>query len=390
MFAPPISSPPKLLIVDDREENLLALTAVLKEEPYELYEATSGHQALELAHLHDFAAILLDVQMPELDGFETARFLRKIGRSKTTPIIFLTAIHQTEAKANMGYNVGAIDYLFKPIDTGILKAKLAILAELYKKNYEIQFQNKLLHEQILKETENKFLKDQLKARDEFLAMASHELKTPITPLNLQMQSFLRLLRSNTLRTVDEQILERMLVSAYNQVERLSQTIDKLLDVSRFTSGQLEMNFSEVNLGELVKKVVNSFAIQMKNMGCTCSFEIQDDIVGYWDAFRIEQVTINLISNAMKYGSGQPIEVRVRAQNGEAELIVKDYGIGIAKEDQTRIFNRFERAASPTNYGGLDLGLYISSEIIRYHRGEIRVESDLGRGATFTVTLPRAL
>lgn len=378
---------PKLLLVDDREENLLALTTVLKEEGFDLIEATSGAEALIHVHNHDFAAILMDVQMPGMDGFQTAELIRKTERSKTTPIIFVTAIHQSEAHARKGYNVGGIDYLFKPIDTNILKAKLSILGELHKKNIEVQIHNQRLHAQSLKDTENKLLKLQLQARDEFLAMASHELKTPITPLNLQLQVFLRMLDNGTLGAVDKEILHRMLSTAYNQVQRLSETIDKLLDVSRFTSGKVEMSYTEVNLCDLVRKVMSAFAIQMKAVDCEFRVMTPGQVIGHWDSFRIEQVLINLISNAMKYGAGKPIEVEVTSNDEEAELIVRDQGIGISKEDQTRIFNRFERASSPTNYGGLGLGLYISCEIVKNHKGHISVDSELGQGATFTVKLP---
>ena len=229
---------PRLLIVDDRAENILALKVVLRDGGCELVEAHSGFEALELARRYEFAAILLDVQMPGLDGFETAKLLRTFELSKQTPIIFVTAIHQTEAQAHRGYDVGAIDYLFKPINAEILKAKVQILVDLYKKNLEIQEQSQKLQEQKIREAEYKMLQEKLRARDEFLSMASHELKTPITPLNLQLQAFLKMVREKTLQNAEPERLERMLEIAYGQVERLSETIDKLLDVSRFTTGRI--------------------------------------------------------------------------------------------------------------------------------------------------------
>lgn len=377
---------PKLLLVDDREENLLALTAVLNED-YDLIEAKSGHEALSHVRDHEFVAILLDVQMPEMDGFETAHEIRKIERAKTTPIIFVTAIHQTEAYAHRGFDVGAIDYLFKPIDTVILKAKLSILADLFRKNIEVRHHSKRLNEQILREKETELLKEQLAARDEFLAMASHELKTPITPLNLQTQAFLKLLESEDFERVDREVLKRMIRTSIRQIERLSDTITKLLDVSRFTSGNIRMSLSEVDLTELVNRVTNSFAIQLESQECHLKINSPGPVIGVMDSFRIEQVLINLLTNAMKYGSGKPIEIEIKNLGEFIEFSVRDYGIGIAPEDQTRIFKRFERASSPTNYGGLGLGLYIANEIIRGHNGTLTVESEYGSGAKFIVQLP---
>lgn len=380
--------PVKILLVDDREENLLALSTVLKHEGYQLIEASSGREAIEKASLHDFAAILLDVQMPDMDGFETAKIIRQRESSKNTPIIFVTAIHRTEAYASKGYFSGGIDYLYKPIDTDILKAKLAILTELYKKTQEVCFQNQRLQLQAKQELEASGLRQAIAARDEFLSMASHELKTPITPLSLQMQSFLRMVRNKTLKTMDDDRLERMLITAYSQVERLSATIDKLLDVSRFTTGTADINLQVFNLTEIVKSIVDSFELEFKSIGSSVSLVTpKQEVSIVCDRFRIEQVFINLLSNSMKYGAGGPIEIFVDTVNENAVLKVKDSGIGIAKEDQERIFQRFERAAPSKNYGGLGLGLYISGQILKHHDGTITVESELGHGATFIVQLP---
>lgn len=379
---------PKILLVDDRKENLLALQVSLRGEGYDLIEVSSGVEAYQQTILHEFAAILLDVQMPVLDGFETAKLIRLVPQAKTTPIIFVTAIHQTDTYVHQGYEAGAIDYLFKPINPDVLKAKLSILVDLFKKNHELRIFSQKLKDQIIRETENKMLKQQVRSRDEFLSMASHELKTPITPLNLQLQSFLKMVRNGTLKTIEDERLERMLVTAHSQVDRLSETIEKLLDVSRFTTGNVEMSLKTISLNQLVRKTIDSFDIQLRKLGCDCIITADEEVFGTWDSFRIEQVLINLLANAMKYGPGKPIEISISAHAGDARLSVKDYGIGIAEEDQTRIFKRFERSASPTYYGGLGLGLFIACEIIRHHHGSIRVQSQLGHGATFVVNLPR--
>ena len=376
-----------ILLVDDRRENLLALSTVLRDEGYELVEALSGQEAISHAEKRDFVAILMDVQMPILDGFQTAQILRRNGRHKNTPILFVTAIHRTEDYEQRGYSVGAVDYIFKPINTNILKAKLSIFSELFKQKYEIQKQAIIINEKAVEEKENELLKQSLRARDQFLSMASHELKTPITPLNLQLQAFLEMIDEGTFTKTDPVRLRRMLETSYSQVERLSKTIDNLLDVSRFTTGQMVLQKERVDLSALAEKVLNSFAAQMKEVGCEFTLETEPDVVGYWDPFRIEQIFINLLSNSMKYGAGKPVLVRVRKRDNKAEMQVIDNGIGIAPEDQDRIFNRFERAVSPEFYGGLGLGLFISCEIVRLHHGSIGVQSNLGSGAKFTVKLP---
>ena len=262
-----------------------------------------------------------------------------------------------------------------------------VFSQLYRQRFEIQHQAALINEKAVEEKENELLKQSLIARDQFLSMASHELKTPITPLNLQVQAFLELVNDGNYLKADPERLKRMLLTSLQQVERLSKTIDNLLDVSRFSTGQMVLHREEMNLSKMAERVLESFAAQLKSIGCEYSLEAEPDVIGFWDSFRIEQIFINLLSNSMKYGPGKPIQIRVLKRNGKAEFQVIDNGIGVAHEDHDRIFNRFERAVSPEFYGGLGLGLYISCEIVRLHFGSIGVQSELGSGAKFTVKLP---
>lgn len=369
----------KLLLVDDREENLIALNAVLQRD-YELIECLSGSEALLKVEQHDFTAILLDVQMPEMDGFETAALIRKTKRSETTPIIFITAIHRTDENEFKGYIAGAVDFLFKPFSPDVLKAKLNVFSELQRQSEE-------LRKQAVKEKENQLLWKMLETRDEFLSMAAHELKTPITPLTLQMQSFMKMLKNDTLHDAPKQVLMKMLETSYDQVERLGRTVDELLDVSRFVTGKFALNPDVCSLGDLASKILQGYEEQLRAAGIEYDADIENNVIGEWDCFRMEQVLINLLSNAIRYGKGRPIEVRVAKDKDGAVLEVKDYGIGINIDDQARIFQRFERAASPKHYGGLGLGLYIASEIVHRHAGSISVESEIDKGSTFRVWLP---
>ncbi len=376
----------KILIVDDRPENLLALQAIFSSSGFILFEALSGKEAFEHSKLHDFACILMDVQMPVLDGFETARALRRLPRTETTPIIFITAIHRSEAFEEKGYVAGAVDYLFKPINTEILLAKVNIFVDLYLKSEQIKYQNKLLEEALAKSRENEELKALLKARDAFLSMASHELKTPITPLNLQMQTFIELFESGRHTQVEKEKLLRMLYTSQAQIERLSRLIYELVDVTRLASNRLELNLAETELNMCVRKVLDDFEPEIRKSGSVITFREEAVVRGNWDGFRIEQVIINLLTNALKYGERKPIVITV-SKTDKAVFEISDEGMGISPVSHDRIFERYERAVSGSHYSGLGLGLYIVKEILALHQGEIFVSSSEGAGATFRVELP---
>jgi signal transduction histidine kinase len=375
--------PIRILVVDDLEANLTAMQAVLSDCGYEVVEATSGEQALVLARDIHFAVILLDVQMPGLDGFETATRLRQLELSSATPIIFVTAIHRSDAYEAHGYIAGAVDFLFKPLNTAILQSKVAVFAELYRKTEQLRLA-------ALREQENKLLKEALANRDEFLSVVSHELKTPITPLALQVQSFIQMLNEDRLASADPQRMLRMLTNSQNQINRLSRLVDDLIEVSRVKMGKLELSREEINLTDLVQNTLVSFEDELKRQGCEASLSAPGEVRGSWDPFRLEQVLINLLTNAAKYGAGREVELSLTESDGKAEISVRDHGIGINGTDQSRIFDRFERAVSSKNYGGLGIGLYLSRQIVELHGGRIWVESQPGMGSRFRVELPKAL
>jgi signal transduction histidine kinase len=382
-----VHHPVNILIVDDKAENLLALQALFQDSGYHIFEAISGKEAFDLAKLNDFACILLDVQMPILDGFETAKALRRLPRSESTPIIFVTALHRSDEYEVKGYISGAVDYLFKPINPEILMAKVAVFVDLYRKTEEIKAQKKLLEEAVEKFRENDELKAALLARDEFLSMASHELKTPITPLNLQMQTFIELFESGKHKDIDPSKLIRMLRTSQAQVDRLTRLIYDLVDVTKLTSKKLELQLAEADLRELVSKVIVDFETEIRKAKIEINLHLAPDVKGSWDAFRIEQIIINLLTNALKYGNAKPVNIYVKKENDKAILEIHDNGIGIAPENQARIFDRYERAVSGLNYGGLGLGLYISRQIAALHHGVIVVKSTQGEGSIFRMELP---
>jgi signal transduction histidine kinase len=237
------------------------------------------------------------------------------------------------------------------------------------------------------ERQQQAAEEAIQVRDDFLSVASHELKTPLTSLKLQVQG-LTILPPKTQGDAETQRMVGSLNVIQRQITRLDRLIGNLLDVSRIAAGRLVLDVAEIDLATVVREVVGHFEPELQRHQCTLDRKIEGPIIGRWDPMRLDQVVTNLIANAIKYGAGKPIELRVDVEGGKARVIVRDHGIGIAPIDQQRIFDRFERAAS-LSYGGLGLGLYISRQIVIAHGGAVRVESAPNDGSTFTVELPCA-
>jgi signal transduction histidine kinase len=226
--------------------------------------------------------------------------------------------------------------------------------------------------------------DAIKVRDDFLSVAGHELKTPLAALMLQVSSLRRLLDRDG--ACDPARMAERLDKTSAHGARLDRLIDQLLDVSRLSSGRLRLFREETELGRVTAEAIGRFAEESARVGSPIELQVDGTVRGSWDGERLDQVVTNLLSNALKYGAGKPVLVRVAAVAGGAVLRVEDQGIGIAPEHQVRIFEPFERAVSDHNYGGFGLGLWITRQIVEAHGGQIRVESAPGRGATFVVEL----
>jgi signal transduction histidine kinase len=357
---------PSVLLVDDRADNLLALEAILKPLGARLVKARSGEEALLHLLRETFAVILLDVQMPGLDGLQTAELIKKREQTQYIPIIFITALSREAAWVFKGYAHGAVDYLLKPIDPEIVRAKVRVFCDLFVRGERIRKQA---------------LESEVK--DVFLASVVHELRTPLAAAKAQTQLALHQLAEGR----GEPNASRALRIISRQIDRLVRMVGDLLDVHRLESGQLELNRSEFDLAALLEEV----RIRVQSLGDRHPIRVKapDGIVCFGDRDRIDQAITNLLSNAVRYSpDGGAIEVAAEETAQGVHLSVADHGLGIPKEQQQHIFDRFGRVHG-SSYGGLGLGLAITKGIVEQHGGAVWVESKgvPGEGSTFHVRLP---
>jgi signal transduction histidine kinase len=394
----------RILIVDDHEENLLALEAVLTDRRYELVRANSGRAALRAALQRDFAVILLDVAMPDMDGFETAALLRERDRSRHTPIIFLTANYRGEGHVFRGYSVGAVDYLLKPFSPEVLRSKVGVFVELFEKSEALQRQTEALQraraeleDRVRERTEAlqiaNCVERELRAqaeqanrlKDEFLATLSHELRTPLNAI----LGWTHLL---SLPSGDPTMTERAIAVIKNNAIAQSQIIEDILDVSRIISGKLGLRIVSASAKEVVEAAVDAVLPAAEAKAITLERDLAELEPIAVDRDRFQQVCWNLLSNAVKFTpKGGHVTVRLFAPDDDIVLVVKDTGVGIAPEFLPFIFDRFTQEDGSANrrHGGLGLGMAIVRHLIELHGGTVKAESaGANQGATFTVVLPR--
>jgi signal transduction histidine kinase len=236
------------------------------------------------------------------------------------------------------------------------------------------------HKQIERE-----LEEAIRVRDDFISVASHELKTPLTSLRLNLDVLLSAAAGSGTLTPEK--LHRRLEIVDRVADRLQQLIEELLNITRVTSGHLALTLTQVDVAEVIDDVLARLANQLADAHCTVNANLQRPVLGRWDRLRLDQVVTNLVSNAIKYGGGRPIDISLTANDQGAVLVVRDRGIGIAAEDHSRIFRRFERAVSTRSFGGLGIGLWLVERIVGALGGQISVASQPGQGAVFSVMLP---
>jgi signal transduction histidine kinase len=422
-----------ILVVDDDPANLLAIEAALSDlEDARLIKARSGSEALRQLLEHDFALILLDVHMPEMDGFSTARLIRARPRTRHVPIVFITAYSQSDARVLEGYVLGAVDFLFKPIVPEVLRAKANVFMELQRRASELGEQADQLRqherresmrrlveernlweqealrrqmeeqrrvaEQLQRKTEelertvaereaaqrelrriNAQLEETDRRKDEFLAMLAHELRNPLAPLSYAV---------GLLEGAEDPVLCDARERLERQLSHISRLVDDLLDVSRVTSGKIELRLSTMDLRDAVRHAVEVSTPSLEERAHALVVEVPPEpLVVRGDIVRLSQVISNLLNNAARYTPlGGHIAVRASKRGENAIIEVTDDGRGIEPELIDRIFGAFVQGGAGD--GGLGLGLHVVSHLVRLHGGAARAYSDgVGKGSRFEITLP---
>ncbi|NRD55686.1 hybrid sensor histidine kinase/response regulator [Corallococcus exiguus] len=365
----------RILLVDDNADLRAYVTGLLKHVFPHVEAARNGQEALEQARVRPPDLILSDVMMPVLDGFGLVRELRADERTRAIPIILLSARAGDEATVE-GLRSGADDYLVKPFSARELLVRVRTQLDMARVRREV----------VRNEVEKDSLRESVRTRDDFLRLASHELRTPVSALSLSIQSLVRGLDSEA---PDANLEATRLKARTTQkhLQRLARLVEQLVDVSEFVTGPLDLSRREVDLAELAATVVARSREKALRADCVLTLEAPLPVVGSYDGARLEQLLDSLVDNALKFGPGKPVEVTVARAEGRVSMAVRDHGAGIGPEDQERVFGRFERAVPTQHHGGFGLGLWMARHIAEAHGGSIHLEPTKGGGATFTAVLP---
>ncbi len=405
-----------ILVVDDRDENLMAVEAVLSDPGYRLVRARSGREALKEVLDQDFALILLDVVMPGVDGYETATLIRERPRSRQTPIIFLTANDWGAQHVFRGYTVGAVDYLVKPVPADVLRSKVAVFVELFNRQEALRIGQEELEQRIADRTRElaaanvalsaeideraKIEKERVqllrreqaarleaeranRLKDEFLATLSHELRTPLNAI----MGWAHVLGQSS---QDRDTVQRAATVIRQNATSQSQLIDDILDVSRIIGGKLVLDTTLVSVHAVIDDAIDSLApaAAAKSIQVIRTLDREIKVIG--DRDRLQQIVWNLVSNALKFTpKGGRVEVTLSERAGDAQIEVIDSGIGISPEFLPYVFDRFRQADSSMSrrHSGLGLGMAIVRHLVELHGGTVSVESEgENKGTTFRLQL----
>jgi signal transduction histidine kinase len=372
--------PIAFLLVDDLEENLLSLEALLRRPGLVLLKARSGDEALELLLRHEVALALIDVQMPGLNGFELAELMRGNERTRGVPIIFVTAGNADSQRRFRGYEAGAVDFIYKPIEPDILRSKTDVFFELYQQRQQIAAQRDDLkaYADALQEADRR--------KDEFLATLAHELRNPLAPLRHGLDVLHRR-PEGEIATEIHQMMDRQLV-------HLVRLVDDLLDVSRVSQGKIELRREIVQAADVIRSALETSRPQIDAAGHTLAVDLPAAPV--WldaDLTRLAQVIGNLLNNAAKYTpEGGHIRLSVTVADGMAVFAIADNGIGIPAEKLAEVFKLFAQIDHGRDraQGGLGIGLALVQQLVTMHGGTVDAQSaGNDAGSVFTVRIPLA-
>lgn len=374
-----------ILIVDDRPENILALSNLIESDDIQIFSAESAEAALELLVRHEFALALLDVQMPRITGFELARLIRGVKKFKHLPVIFVTAQPQDQSVVFEGYETGAVDLMFKPLDPHVVRSKIRVFVQLDQQSRLLKSQMEQLEK----------LKQQAEvantAKSHFLANMSHEIRTPLTAV----LGFVDVLSHDDLSKEER---ENCLSAIHRNGELLLRLIDDVLDLSKIEAQRLVLETQEFSLVDLLRDVNAALSLKAKAKGISLKMGQDEKLQGSYvsDPSRIKQVLLNIIGNAIKFTSKGSVEVvstsrLVTTEEGgktsEVIFTVHDTGIGLSQDQSRKLFQPFIQADASTRrqFGGTGLGLMISKKIAQALGGDVELlASEPGKGSTFEV------
>jgi signal transduction histidine kinase len=403
-----------ILIVDDEPRNLQVLESVLDDPDYRLVRALSGDEALLALMAEEFAVLVLDVRMPGMTGFELAALVKERKKTARIPIIFLTAYYNEDQHILEGYGTGAVDYLHKPVNASVLRSKVQVFAELYKKSRELEGANRMLQAEVAErrraewrlselnesldrrvkertvelEASEARLMDASRRKDEFLATLAHELRNPLAPVRNAAQ-LLRLKGAGPKEVAwATELIER-------QLRSMTRLIDDLMDVSRINQNRIDLRREIVPLSDILADAFET--IQPQVDGARHELTVAQPAGKLFvdaDRTRLAQAFTNLLSNAVKYmDPGGRIDVRVTTEEQWATVAIKDHGIGIQPHRLQTVFEMFsqEESALSRSRGGLGIGLSLTQRLVQMHGGTVRAHSDgPGSGSEFFVRLPLAV
>jgi signal transduction histidine kinase len=379
----------KVLIVDDRPENLLTLEGILENDNLIIMKAHSGNEALSIMLENNIALVLMDVQMPGMDGFEVAEIMRSSERTKHIPIIFVTAISKQRQHIFKGYESGAVDYLYKPLDLEILQSKIKAFIDFFQHKNALEETTRKLEKTVAELNLSKQIAEEAtSAKSAFLATMSHEIRTPLNGI----------IGMADLGLMDDDISSpqrERLLDIKNSGESLLDIINEILDISKIEADKLELEEIEFSLREVLEKVVNLLSVKVfqEKLEFICEIDptIPDIIIG--DPLRIRQILINLLSNAIKFTEEGTVGIYIQMtdlveEQVSIEFSVKDSGIGIPENKINSLFQSYSQAATSTTrtHGGTGLGLSISQRLVNLMGGQIKVESSFGKGSRFSFRL----
>ncbi|MBC7874884.1 MAG: response regulator [Ferruginibacter sp.] len=406
----------KILVVDDRDDNLFSIEAILEKDKYAIVKANSGRAALKiLLNEHDFSLILMDVQMPDLNGFETATIIYERDKLKNIPIIFITAYSNDEDHVFRGYKMGGVDYIYKPINPDLLRVKVSVFVELYRKNNQLLLQEKKLlsaNKSLQKEIEerkmselkvqllnqqltenNAHLKRMNEELDQFAYMASHDLQEPLRKIQLFSDKILG-------KKEHDEETEKYFSKIISASRRMQSLINNLLDFSRHSVSSADFKVTDLN--QLVKETLNEMEMDIEK----CRAQINCSPLPVISAVPglIQQLFYNLLSNAIKFRKNTvPPVVNIKAEkmapaelssyishvNGDSyyKITISDNGIGFDEKDSQEIFKVFKRLHSYQEFEGTGVGLSICKKIIDTHGGFITAKSKVDEGSSFIIGLP---